>query len=102
MRSNRIEGRRLISLVAALVAASALASPATATAGPISDMLARHRQAKMTKLPPVDKPHTIKKIRDPYPNKTASLSQRFKQRFNLKRGSSSNPLTDQGVIKTSR
>jgi hypothetical protein len=99
MPSNRLEGHKLASTVVALLVAGVLASPATA--GPISDMLARHRQAKMTKLPPMDKPHTIKKIKDPYPPRTASLSQRFKQRFGLNR--SSNPLTnpDPGLIKTS-
>ena len=97
MRSNHRQGRMIAALVVALLATSALTSPAPA--GPISDMLARHRQAKLTKLPPVDKPHTIKQIKDPYAQ-TTSLSQRFKQRFAVRRAQKNLSNKDQSVIKT--
>jgi hypothetical protein len=99
MLSNRRKGRMFAMLVVALLATSALVPPAQA--GPISDMLARHRQARQMKLPPVTKPHTIVPFKDPNA-RTASLSQRFKQRFSLKRNSSAGSNKDQSVIKTSR
>ena len=99
MPSNRLEGREHIGLLSVLLILGALASPASA--GPISDMLARHRAAKITRLPPVTKPLTITKIKDPYPIKSPGLTQRFKQRWALRHGG--NPLTnpDPGIIKTS-
>jgi hypothetical protein len=97
MLANRRKGRMIASLAVALLATSTLVSPAQA--GPISDMLARHRQAKAMKLPPVTKPHTIQSIKDPNA-RTASLSQKFKQRFNLKKNSPSTSTKDQSVIKT--
>ncbi len=95
MRTNRRNGLMIASLAIALLATTAQVPPAQA--GPISDMIARRRQAKAMKLPPVTKPHTITPYKDPNA-KTASLSQRFKKRFNLKR----NANQDQGVVKASR
>jgi hypothetical protein len=91
MRTNHRKGWMLASFAVALLATLTLVPPAHA--GPISDMLAKRRQAKMNKLPPMTKPHTVVPIKDPYAQH-ASLSQRFKQRFGLKK--------DQGVVKTSR
>jgi hypothetical protein len=95
MRTNHRTGLMIASLAVALLAT--LAVVPSAQAGPISDMIARHRQAKAMKLPPMTKPHTIVPIKDPNA-RTASLSQRFKQRFSLKRNSNQ----DQGVVRTSR
>ena len=100
MLTNRHKGQMIASLAFALLANLALIAPAQA--GPISDMLARHRQAKALKLPPMDKPFVIKPVKDPN-IRTASLSQRFKQRFSLKRGSNPDGVfKDQGVMRTSR
>jgi hypothetical protein len=100
MLSNR-KALMVASLALAVLATSAVVSPAPIQAGPISDMLAKHRQARQMKLPPVTKPHTIVPFKDPNA-RTASLSQRFKQRFSLKRGAADGATKDQGVIKTSR
>jgi hypothetical protein len=97
MPSNR-RNARLIAMLLALAFLATVAPVSTAPAGPIGDMMARHRQARQMKLPAVDKPHTIKPYRDTNA-RTASLSQRFKQRFSLKKGAN---FQDQGVIKTSR
>ena len=97
MPSNRRKARVFASLAVAVLATSA-----PVHAGPISEMIARHRQQRAMKLPPVDKPFTIKPYRDP---NTQSLTQRFKQRFSLKRGASDSsfPMNqDSGVVKTSR
>lgn len=97
MPSNRRKA-----LVFALLAVAVLATSAPAFAGPISDMIARHRQQRAMKLPPVEKPFSMK----PHRNLNApSLAQRFKQRFSLKRGASDGlfPMNhDSGVIKTSK
>ena len=96
MHKNHSQGRIIACLAVALAATIAQVPPA-AHAGPIGDMLARHRQARQMKLPPVTKPHTIVPYKDPNA-RTAGLTQRFKQRFSLKR----NANKDQGVVKTSR
>ncbi len=95
MRTNRRNGWMIAGLALALLVNTALVAPAQG--GPISDMLARHRQAKAMKLPPMDKPHTIIPFKDPNA-RTASLTQRFKKRFGLKK----NANQDQGVVKASR
>ncbi len=90
----------LASLTFAVVAT--LVPAVSAQAGPISDMLARHRQQRSMKLPPMEKPFSMAPHRNP---NAPSLTQRFKQRFSLKRGSSSfsSPLNhDSGVIRTSK
>ncbi len=100
MPSNRVKVLVFASLAVAVLATSAPLGPASA--GPISDMLARHRQQRSMRLPPPDKPFTIKPYKDP---NAPSLTQRFKQRFSLKRGASdsSSPMhEDSGVIKTSK
>lgn len=79
----------------ALLSGAVLAPPAPA--GPIGEILARHRQARQTKLPPMDKPFVVKPVRDPYAA-TTSLSGRFKQRFGLTKPG----LADSGVVRTSR
>ncbi len=100
MPSNRVKILVFASLAVAALASFAPVAPAVA--GPISDMLARHRQQRSMRLPPPDKPFTIKPYKDP---NAPSLTQRFKQRFSLKRGSSnsSSPMNhDSDVIKTSK
>jgi hypothetical protein len=98
MTSIRLNVRGLTTLAVALLV---LAIAAPAPAGPISDMLARHRAAKATKLPPLDKPHTIKKIKDPYPPRTGSLAQKFKQRMAVRQAKATMEGKDPGIIKTS-
>jgi hypothetical protein len=87
------------SLTLVILAFSCLAPPTEA--GPISDMLARHRQNRQMKLPPVDKPFSTKPVRD-LNARNASFTQRFKQRFQLNRSSGQGMSTDSGVMKTSR
>ncbi len=88
--------RRMTALLGlALLSGAVLAPPAPA--GPVAEMLARHRKARQTKLPPMDKPFVVKPVRDPYAA-TTSLSGRFKQRFGLGRPG----LADPGVVRTSR
>ena len=99
MPSNRLKARMVASLSLVILAFSATAKPTEA--GPISEMLARRRQGQQLKLPPMDKPFSTKPVRD-LNAKTTSLSQRFKQRFHLKRGGSDGAGTDTGVVKTSR
>lgn len=89
--------------MAAALALCALAAPA-AQAGPISEMLTRHRQQRQMKLPPMDKPFSTRPVRD---LNTPSLAERFKKRFALRRGAPSSggivPMNqDSGVVKTSR
>ena len=97
MLSNRLKVRMIASLTFAILAISGPAP--LAQAGPISDMIARHRQAQAMKLPPMDKPFSKKPVRDlNAPN--VSLTERFKKRFSLRRGGSDG--MDQGVVKTSR
>jgi hypothetical protein len=94
MLSIRLKARTAV----ALLAIAALVTPVSA--GPISDMLARHRQARQTKLPPMSKPFDMRPVKD-LSVKTASLSERFKKRFSLKRGGATDG-TSQGVVRTSR
>jgi hypothetical protein len=82
MPSNRRKARMTACLAFAVLANFALI-PST-HAGPISDMIARHRQKQAMKLPPMDKPFSTKPIRDPN-LRTASLTDRFKKRFSLKK-----------------
>ncbi len=96
MLSNRLKSRIIVALGVALLASFVPVSPAPA--GPISDMIARHRQNRAMKLPPMDKPFSTKPVKD-LNARTASLSERFKKRFSFKRNGSSN--SDQGVIKAS-
>ena len=102
MPSNRRKALMIACLGFALVANFALVP--SSHAGPISEMLARHRMNKQMKIPPMDKPFSKKPIRDPN-LKTASLKDRFTKRFSLGRGRSDGtvPMTrDPGVINTSR
>lgn len=88
------------SLTLAVVAS--LAPAVSAQAGPISDMLAHHRQQRAMKLPPMEKPFSMALHRN---LNAPSLAQRFKQRFSLKRGSSNSsfPMSrDSDVIRTSK
>ena len=99
MPSNRLKARMIASLALVILAFSGAVPPAQA--GPISDMLARHRQNKQMQLPPMDKPFSTKPVRD-LNAKNASLTQRFKQRFHLKRNGGEGMNMDTGVTKTSR
>jgi hypothetical protein len=102
MPSNRRKALMIASLGFALVASLALVP--SSQAGPISDMLARHRMNKQMKIPPMDKPFSKTPIRDPN-FKNASLTERFKKRFSLGRGNSDGTVPmprDFGVINTSR
>jgi hypothetical protein len=96
---NRLKARMIASLTLVILACSGPAP--TAQAGPISDMLARHRQNQQMKLPPVDKPFSTKPVRD-LNARNQSLTQRFKQRFHLNRSGTAGMSTDSGLIKTSR
>jgi hypothetical protein len=103
MPSNRRKARMIVSLTLAVLATSTLVVPRS-QAGPISDMIARHRQNQQMKLPPVDKPFSTKPVRDLNARNT-SLKDRFKKRFSLNRSNSTGgiPLnSDSGVVKTSR
>jgi hypothetical protein len=102
MRSTRLKGQMIALLTFVLVASSfSVVSPAQA--GPISDMIARHRQAKQMKLPPVEKPFSKKPVKD-LNAQNASFSTRLKKRFSLKKdGPTNSPLfQDSNVTKTSR
>lgn len=103
MLSNRRNARMIASLAVAIVATAVLAP--TSEAGPISDMLARHRQAKIMKLPPMDKPFSSKPVKDLNVTNT-SLRDRLKKRFSLGRTPPSSgviPLNkDLGVVRTAR
>ena len=104
MLSKRLRSRTIATTaaLAVVVAAATFASTSPAHAGPIGDLLTRHRQARQMRLPPVDKPHTIRTYKDPNA-RTASLTRRFQQRFGLGRPSASEGSTgDPGVMKTSR
>ena len=99
MLASRRNARTIARLAIAFLAVLTIAPDAPA--GPISDMIARHRQARSMKLPPADKPRAIRPIKDPNA-RTAGLTGRFKQRFSLKKGQSTGSTKDQGVIQTSR
>jgi len=98
MLATRRKARMIAALALALVATSMTAP--TTSAGPISDMLARHRQARALRLPPMDKPFQIKNYKDPNARR-ASLTQRFKQRYALRKAGMGS-TKDQSVIKTKR
>ena len=103
MTTNR-RNARLVAFLSLVIGSSLTLDPRSTHAGPISEMLARHRSQKQLKLPPMDKPFSSK---PPYnfDTKTTSLTDRFKKRFSIRRGSSEGiiPLNkDMGLIKTSR
>ena len=91
--------------IAIFVALLALAwSPVPpAQAGPIGDLIAKHRQNRSMRLPPINKPFSTAPVKDISPRKSI-LAQKFQQRFQLKRGGAADgPSTqDQGVVRTSR
>jgi hypothetical protein len=102
MRSKRRKTSIIALLSFALVATSFSVVP-PAQGGPISEMIARHRQARQMKLPPKDKPFSGKPVKD-LNAKTASFSSKLKKRFTFKKdGATDAPIfTDSNVTKTSR
>ncbi len=86
----------------ALVALAILLPAPAAPAGPISEILARHRMNRRMRIPPMEKPFSGKPIKD---LNAPSLARRFQSRFALRRDGSSVILPmnrDQGVVRTKR
>jgi hypothetical protein len=104
MSSNRRKARMIASLTFAVLA-TFVQVPTSTDAGPISDMLARHRAQRQMKLPPMSKPFSTKPVKD-LSVRTASLSDKFKKRFSfMKKPASSGTIPmnkDYGVVKTSQ
>ncbi len=107
MLANR-PGQRML---AVLTLGIGLGMAQVGQAGPISDMLARHRAQRQVKLGPVEKPFTNKPFRDL--STPPSVTDRLKKRFAIRKqvgttGQSHLPSIfarkdkDPGVIKTSR
>ncbi len=102
-----IRTRSQMAAALAVVALATLSPVPAASGGPISDMLARHRQHRQMRIPPIDKPFSGKPVKDVSPS---SLSGRFKKRFSLTRPDGSSltsgglfsPKADPGFTKTSR
>ncbi len=103
MSTNRTRAGLAVAL--ALVV---LGSPiAPAQAGPIGDMLARHKAQRQMQLPPVEKPFTGRPVKDISPS---SMKSRFKKRFTPSAGRAVKGPTgalgsmfhDSGVNRTSR
>jgi hypothetical protein len=90
-------------MIALLTFALVASTCQVAQSGPISDMLARHRQNRQMKLPPMDPPFSKKPVKD-LNTKTASLSTKLKKRFSFKKDgpTDANPFSDSNVMKTSR
>ncbi|WP_435009899.1 hypothetical protein P12x_001107 [Tundrisphaera lichenicola] len=96
---------RLALALAFLTLVSLTPTPVSA-GGPISEMLARRKMQRQMKIPPMDQPFSTKPVRDISPS---NLSNRFRQRFSLKKPDGSSILSggffapkDQGVARTSR
>jgi hypothetical protein len=102
MPTNRRKSRQIALVTLTLLASLALVP--SAQAGPISDMLALHRQNKQMKLPPMEKPFSNKPHKDPNV-RNVSVTDRLKKRFSFKKPTPSGviPLKDDlGSMRTSR
>jgi hypothetical protein len=101
MPTNRPKPWTIVLFAALLALAWSPVPPAQA--GPIGDLIAKHRQNKAMRLPPISKPFSTEPVKDISPKKSI-LAQRFKQRFQLKRGGATDgsAAPDQGVVRTSR
>jgi hypothetical protein len=99
-RNHRV---RLVAVLTLALLGSSVAVIPPAQAGPIADMMARHRQAKQMKLPPMEKPFSKKPVKDLSVQNT-SFATRLKKRFSIKRDGASGmaPIVDSSVTKASR
>jgi hypothetical protein len=100
--------RPLFVAAIALVGLGALIPAPAVAGGPISEMIGRYKMKQQMKLPPMQKPFSTKPVKDISPS---SLSNRFKQRFSMKKPSGTSITSggglfgsknDSGVVRTSR
>jgi hypothetical protein len=82
--------------------AAGLSQIPPAEAGPISDMMARYRQNKAMKLPPMEPAHSMKPVKD-INVQTASFATRLKKRFSFKKTPTSGviPFKDKSASNAS-